>query len=43
VIVEGPGGLARVRVGPFDAERAVENAIERIRSDWPEAVLVTCG
>jgi rare lipoprotein A len=43
VIVEGPGGLARVRVGPFDAERAVEKALERIRSDWPEAVLVTCG
>jgi rare lipoprotein A len=43
VIVEGPGGLARVRVGPFDAERAVEKALERIRSDWPEAVLVACG
>jgi rare lipoprotein A len=43
VIVEGPGGLERVRVGPFDAERAVEKALERIRSDWPEAVLVACG
>lgn len=43
VIVEGPGGLERVRVGPFDSERAVEKALERIRSDWPEAVLVTCG
>ena len=43
VVVESPGGLARVRVGPFDAERAVEKALERIRSDWPEAVLVTCG
>ena len=43
VIVEGPGGLARVRVGPFDAERAVEKALERIRRDWPEAVLVACG
>ncbi len=43
VIVEGPGGLARVRVGPFDAERAVEKALERIRRDWPGAVLVTCG
>jgi len=43
VIVEGPGGLERVRVGPFEAERAVEKALERIRSDWPEAVLVSCG
>ena len=43
VIVEGPGGLARVRVGPFDAERAIEKALERIRRDWPEAVLVACG
>jgi peptidoglycan lytic transglycosylase len=43
VIVEGPGGLDRVRVGPFDSERAVEKALDRIRSDWPEAVLVTCG
>ncbi|HOC42827.1 MAG TPA: septal ring lytic transglycosylase RlpA family protein [Thermoanaerobaculales bacterium] len=43
VIVEGPGGLERVRVGPFDGERAVEKALERIRSDWPEAVLVSCG
>jgi rare lipoprotein A len=43
VIVEGHGGLDRVRVGPFDSERAVEKALERIRSDWPKAVLVTCG
>ena len=43
VIVEGPGGLDRVRVGPCDSERAVEKALERIRSDWPEAVLVSCG
>jgi rare lipoprotein A len=43
VIVEGPGGLERVRIGPFDSERSVERALERIRSDWPEAVLVTCG
>ena len=43
VIVEGPGGLARVRVGPFTAARDAEKALSRIRSDWPEALLVTCG
>ena len=43
VVVESPGGLARVRVGPFDAERAVEKALERILRDWPEAVLIACG
>jgi rare lipoprotein A len=43
VVVEGPGGIERVRVGPFDAERAAENALKRIRRDWPEAQLVPCG
>jgi rare lipoprotein A len=43
LVVEGPGGLHRVRVGPFDAERAAEKALKRVRRDWPEARLVPCG
>jgi len=43
VIVEGPGGTRRVRVGPFEAARAAEKALKRIRRDWPEAQLVPCG
>jgi rare lipoprotein A len=43
VIVEGPGGLHRVRVGPFDAEKAAARALERVRPDWPEAKAVPCG
>jgi rare lipoprotein A len=43
VIVEGPGGLHRVRLGPFDVEQAAARALERIRPDWPEAKAVPCG
>ena len=43
VLVEGPSGLTRVRVGPFDAERAAEKALERIQREWPEATVVPCG
>jgi len=43
VIIEGPGGLHRVRVGPFDSERDAEKALARIRPDWPAAAAVPCG
>jgi rare lipoprotein A len=43
VIIEGPGGLHRVRVGPFDSEKDAEKALERIRPDWPAAAAVPCG
>jgi cell division protein FtsN len=43
VIIEGPGGLHRVRVGPFDRESDALEALERIGRDWPEAAAVPCG
>ena len=43
VIIEGPGGLHRVRVGPFDRASDAERALERIRPDWPAAAAVPCG
>jgi rare lipoprotein A len=43
VIIEGPGGLHRVRVGPFDREQDAARALERISADWPEAKAVPCG
>jgi rare lipoprotein A len=43
VIIEGPGGLHRVRVGPFDRAVDAERALERIRPDWPAAAAVPCG
>jgi rare lipoprotein A len=43
VIIEGPGGLHRVRVGPFDKEKDAVKALERISKDWPSATAVPCG
>jgi len=43
VIIEGPGGLHRVRVGPFDKEKDAIKALERISKDWPGAKAVPCG
>ena len=43
VIIEGPGGLHRVRLGPFDNEKDAIKALERISRDWPEAKAVPCG
>ena len=43
VIIEGPGGLHRVRVGPFDKEKDAIKTLERIGRDWPEAKAVPCG
>jgi rare lipoprotein A len=43
VIVEGPGGLHRVRVGPFASDRDALEALARIAPDWPEAAAVPCG
>jgi len=39
----GPGGLHRVRLGPFDNEKDAVKALERIGGDWPEAKAVPCG
>ena len=43
VIVEGPGGLHRVRIGPFADESSARAALARIVHDWPEAHAVPCG
>jgi rare lipoprotein A len=43
VIIEGPNGLHRVRLGPFDNEKDAVKALERISNDWPEAKAVPCG
>ena len=43
VVIEGPGGLNRVRLGPFDREKDAEKALERIAPDWPDAKAVPCG
>ncbi len=43
VIIEGPNGLHRVRLGPFDKEKDAVKALERIGRDWPEAKAVPCG
>ncbi len=43
VVVEGPDGLERVRVGPFVARSDGEHALKRVRRRYPEARLVECG
>lgn len=43
VIIEGPGGLHRVRLGPYDREKEAIKALERIGKDWPAAKAVPCG
>ncbi|MEE4272882.1 MAG: septal ring lytic transglycosylase RlpA family protein [Thermoanaerobaculales bacterium] len=43
VIIEGPGGLHRVRVGPFDREKNARKALHRVLPHWPAAALVPCG
>jgi len=43
VLVEGPAGLQRVRVGPFDDEQDAEAMRRRLLPDWPSAQLVECG
>ena len=43
VVVEGPGGLQRVRVGPFEARADAAAALRQIHRRYPEARLVECG
>jgi len=43
VILEGPGGIHRVRVGPFDDQKKARKAWERLRRHWPSAALLGCG
>jgi rare lipoprotein A len=43
VIIEGPGGLHRVRLGPYDKEKDAIKALERVGRDWPGSKVVPCG
>ena len=43
VVMDTPGGMYRVRVGPFAKEREAEEALKRVRTSWPEAQLIPCG
>jgi DedD protein len=43
VVIEGPGGLERVRVGPFDRRADAERSAARLRREWPSAQVVACG
>ena len=43
VVLEGVAGLWRVRVGPFDKEKAAEKARNRVTDAWPGAHVVPCG
>ncbi len=43
VIVEGPSGLERVRLGPFEQREEAEQALKRVLGNWPSASIVPCG
>lgn len=43
VVMEGPGGLDRVRAGPYNSETAARDARLLLLPDWPEAAVVPCG
>ncbi len=43
VVMEGPHGLARVRLGPFDSDEAAAGARGRVLGNWPAAAIVRCG
>jgi len=43
VVIEGPGGLHRVRLGPYDNEKDAIKVLERVSRDWPNAKAVPCG
>ena len=41
--MEGPDGLERVRVGPFETQEEAQRARKRLVGDWPAARIVECG
>ena len=43
VEIEGPEGLIRVRVGPFNNKKDRELSLKRLRDEWPNARVVECG
>jgi len=42
-VLEGADRLWRVRVGPFEEEKAAERARNRVTDAWPGAHVVPCG
>ena len=43
VVLEGYDELWRVRVGPFDTEKAAERTRNRVTDAWPGAHILPCG
>lgn len=43
VAMEGPDGLERIRVGPFESQAEADKARRRLVDDWPAAAVVACG
>ncbi|MCD4747876.1 MAG: septal ring lytic transglycosylase RlpA family protein [Thermoanaerobaculales bacterium] len=43
LVMEGPDGLDRVRVGPFTNEDEAKKTQKRLRAEWPAARVVECG
>lgn len=43
VLIEGPDGLQRVRVGPYDKADDAARELKKLRREYPPANLVDCG
>ncbi len=43
VLMEGPGGLHRIRLGPFKSEAKARDTLDRVHPTWPSSQLVECG
>jgi rare lipoprotein A len=43
IVMEGPQGLHRVRVGPVESREEAETVRSRIVGEWPSATVVACG
>ncbi|MCK5379213.1 MAG: septal ring lytic transglycosylase RlpA family protein [Acidobacteria bacterium] len=41
--MEGPNGLERVRVGPFQSGKEAAKALRSLVDEWPSARIVECG
>jgi cell division protein FtsN len=43
IVMQGPQGLHRVRVGPVQSREQAEAVRSRVLPDWPAAAVVACG
>jgi rare lipoprotein A len=43
LVMEGPDGLQRVRVGPFDDDKAARRALNELIGLYPPAKVIACG